>query len=113
MAEEPQEMQDLKPIAETQSTGLSDSLLIRESLKQLRGMLTDLVSCFKSDPGIQYQYVSKSIDQLRDKQERMMTEIARLDAEVIRAHQRLDAASNAVSKLNKEVFHAGPNEASG
>lgn len=71
-------------------------------------IVANLSEALAGKDSISLQFVLETLKRVRARQDNILREIARLDAEVIRSHQRLDAAGHIVNKLkNKDVKNAG------
>ncbi len=86
-----------------ESDGLPDALLLKNSLDSLRLLVNELVDAMQGEEGIKYNHLVRSMKNLHAKRELMLTEMARMDAEIIRAHERLDLARDYLRKLKNKV----------
>ncbi len=86
-----------------ESDGLPDALLLKNSLDSLRLLVNELVDAMQGEEGIKYNHLVRSMKNLHAKHELMLTEMARMDAEIIRAHERLDLARDYLRKLKNKV----------
>ncbi len=82
-----------------ESSGLSEALLLKNSLSSLRALVNDLVDAMQGDEGVKYKHLVRSMKELHAQHERILSDMAKMDAEIIRAHQRLDLARSYLRKL--------------
>jgi len=83
--------------------GLSESLVIRDSLSVLRALINDLVVAMQGDEGVKYQHIVRSMQTLQGQHEKILSDMARMDAEIIRAHERLDSARRYLRKIKHDT----------
>ena len=82
--------------------GLSESILIKHGLSTLRALINDLVDAMQGDEGIKYKHLVRSMKDLHAQHERILSKMAQMDGEIIRAHERLDSARRYLRKLQTQ-----------
>ena len=88
-------------------TGLSQAELLDHSISQFRETVELLIKAAGGSERLSVQFIADNVSQIKKRYENMCNEIARLDGEVLRAHQRLDSAKSYLAKLGKEASSAG------
>ena len=81
------------------SDGLSEAVLIKHGLSTLRALINDLVDAMQGDEGIKYKHLVRSMKDLHAQHERILSKMAQMDGEIIRAHERLDLARRYLRNL--------------
>ena len=90
-----------------EQTGLSQAELLDHSLTQLHQVVESLIRAAGGSDRLSVQCLADSVTKIRSKYDNVLSELSRLDGEIIRAHERLDAAKSYLATIRKEASSAG------